>query len=60
MIHHLLQPVFRYLLRLVVVGGGGGDVEPLLPAPHSSTPSPPAMLTTHSDHRVRSPARFKL
>jgi len=34
-IHHSLQPVFRYLLRLVVVvvGGGGGGVvvDPLLP-----------------------------
>ena len=34
-IHHLLQPVFRYLLRLVVVvvsgSGDGGGVDCLLP-----------------------------
>ena len=32
-IHHLLQPVFRFLLRLAAVGGGGGGgvVVDLLP-----------------------------
>jgi len=40
-IHHLLQPVFLFLLRLVVVvvvggGGGGGGVGPLLLPPQNS------------------------